>query len=161
MTDPTDSSSAEEPAVAASEPSDKDLARERAETSFPRHWVADVLTSDGGVVHLRPIVPSDSERIVAFHGRLSERTRYLRYFGPYPTMPQRDVLNFTTVDHHDRVAFVAVLGDDIIAVGRYERLPEATVIPPRWPSSSPTRIRAAGWVRSCSNTSRERPPRTG
>ena len=125
MTDPTGTpspnpTSGEPPA----EPTPQDLARERAETSFPRHWVADVLTSDGGVVHLRPIVPSDSDRIVAFHGRLSERTRYLRYFGPYPTMPQRDVLNFTTVDHHDRVAFVAVLGDDIIAVGRYERLPE-------------------------------------
>lgn len=124
MTDSTGTDPAAEQAAATDEKSSKELARERAETEFPRHWVADVLTSDGGVVHLRPIVPSDSEAIVAFHGRLSERTRYLRYFGPYPTMPQRDVLNFTTVDHHDRVAFVAVLGDDIIAVGRYERLPE-------------------------------------
>jgi acyl-CoA synthetase (NDP forming)/GNAT superfamily N-acetyltransferase len=106
------------------EPTAKERERERAETSFPKHWVADVLASDGGVVHLRPIVPSDADALVAFHGRLSERTRYLRYFGPYPTMPQRDVLNFTTVDHHSRVAFVAILGDDIIAVGRYERLPE-------------------------------------
>ncbi|WP_137724772.1 bifunctional GNAT family N-acetyltransferase/acetate--CoA ligase family protein [Prescottella subtropica] len=89
---------------------------------FPRHWLADVLASDGGVVHLRPIVPGDAEKLVAFHGKLSERTRYLRYFGPYPTMSRRDIVNFTTVDHHDRVAFVASLGDEIIAVGRYERL---------------------------------------
>jgi acyl-CoA synthetase (NDP forming) len=97
------------------EPTAKERERLTAETSFPKHWVADVLASDGGVVHLRPIVPSDADALIAFHSRLSERTRYLRYFGPYPTMPQRDVLNFTTVDHHARVAFVAVLGDDIIA----------------------------------------------
>ncbi len=101
----------------------KDRARQNAETSFPKHWVVDVLASDGGVVHLRPIVPSDADALIEFHSQLSERTRYLRYFGPYPTMPQRDVLNFTTVDHRSRVAFVAILGDDIIAVGRYERLP--------------------------------------
>ncbi|MDX6373829.1 MAG: hypothetical protein QOD98_2817, partial [Nocardioidaceae bacterium] len=33
------------------------------------------------------------------------------------------VARFTRVDHHDRVAFVAELGGEIIAVGRYERLP--------------------------------------
>ena len=53
---------------------------------------------------------------------MSERTRYLRYFGAYPQIPPRDLERFTTVDHHDRVAFVALLGDDIVAVGRYERI---------------------------------------
>ncbi|XMG36748.1 GNAT family N-acetyltransferase [Amycolatopsis bartoniae] len=89
---------------------------------YPRQWEADVVLSDGGTVHLRPIVPSDAEALVKFHGRLSERTRYLRYFGAYPRIPQRDLERFTVVDHHDRVAFVALLGDDIVAVGRYERL---------------------------------------
>ena len=36
------------------------------------------------MVHLRPILPGDADAIVDFHSRLSERTRYLRYFGPYP-----------------------------------------------------------------------------
>ncbi|MFD4368272.1 GNAT family N-acetyltransferase [Rhodococcus sp. NPDC058521] len=89
---------------------------------FPRTWVADILASDGGAVSLRPIMPEDADRLIAFHAKLSERTRYLRYFGPYPTMSKRDVTNFTTVDHRNRVAFVVVLGDEIIAVGRYERL---------------------------------------
>ncbi|SHF37927.1 Acyl-CoA synthetase (NDP forming) [Streptoalloteichus hindustanus] len=89
---------------------------------YPRHWVADVVLSDGGTAHVRPITPDDAERLVAFHGRLSERTRYLRYFGPYPRMPQRDVRRFTTVDHRDRVALVALLGDEIVAVGRFDRL---------------------------------------
>ena len=31
--------------------------------------------------------PDDADRLVGFHARLSERTRYFRYFGPYPRMP--------------------------------------------------------------------------
>ncbi|UVS77942.1 bifunctional GNAT family N-acetyltransferase/acetate--CoA ligase family protein [Actinokineospora sp. UTMC 2448] len=89
---------------------------------YPRRWEADVVLSDGGTVHLRPIVPTDADALRAFHGRLSERTRYFRYFGPYPRIPDKDLRRFSTVDHHDRVAFIALLGDDIIAVGRYERL---------------------------------------
>ncbi|NKQ52973.1 GNAT family N-acetyltransferase [Amycolatopsis sp. K13G38] len=89
---------------------------------YPRRWEADVVLSDGGTVHLRPIVPSDADAVVAFHAKLSERTRYLRYFGAYPRIPQRDLERFTVVDHHNRVAFVALLGDDIVAIGRYERL---------------------------------------
>jgi acyl-CoA synthetase (NDP forming)/RimJ/RimL family protein N-acetyltransferase len=89
---------------------------------YPKGWEADVVLSDGGTVHLRPIVPSDGSALLAFHGRMSERTRYLRYFGAYPHIPPRDLERFTTVDHHDRVAFVALLGDDIVAVARYERI---------------------------------------
>ena len=92
---------------------------------YPRRWEADVVLSDGGTVHLRPIVPTDADALLAFHSRLSERTRYFRYFGPYPRIPEKDLRRFSTVDHHDRVAFVALLGDDIIAVGRYERLKES------------------------------------
>lgn len=79
--------------------------------TYPHSWVVDVLASDGGAVALRPIVPEDADKLVEFHGKLSERTRYLRYFGPYPTMSARDVKNFTTVDHHNRVAFVMMLGE--------------------------------------------------
>src|SRR5690606_14365442 len=89
---------------------------------YPRGWEADVVLSDGGTVHLRPIVPSDADAIVALHGRLSEQTRYLRYFGAYPRIPPKDLERFTVVDHYNRVALVAVLGDDVVGVGRYERI---------------------------------------
>ncbi|WP_214369217.1 bifunctional GNAT family N-acetyltransferase/acetate--CoA ligase family protein [Pseudonocardia sp. H11422] len=93
-----------------------------ATPGYPRHWEADVVASDGGIVHLRPILPSDAEALLDFHQRLSDRTRYLRYFGPYPRIPPRDLERFTTVDHRNRVAFIGLLGDEIIAVGRYEGL---------------------------------------
>ena len=89
---------------------------------YPRHWEADVVASDGGVVHLRPIRPADAPAVVEFHARLSPRTRYLRYFGPYPQIPPRDLERFTVVDHHDHVAFVGILGGEIVAIGRYVRL---------------------------------------
>ncbi|HEY3709506.1 MAG TPA: GNAT family N-acetyltransferase [Amycolatopsis sp.] len=101
---------------------DSDRKGRRDPFDYPRDWEADVVLSDGGTVHLRPIVPSDADGLVALHGRLSERTRYFRYFGAYPRIPPRDLVRFSTVDHHDRVAFAALLGDDIVAVGRYERL---------------------------------------
>ena len=83
---------------------------------------ADVLLSDGSAVHLRPIRPDDAPAIVDLHSRLSDRTRYLRYFSPYPRIPERDLERFVNVDHHEREAFVVVSGSRIMAVGRYERL---------------------------------------
>ncbi|WP_327022115.1 bifunctional acetate--CoA ligase family protein/GNAT family N-acetyltransferase [Micromonospora sp. NBC_01739] len=82
----------------------------------------DVLLSDGATVQLRPIQPSDAPAIVAMHARFSERTRYLRYFSPYPRIPERDLQRFVNVDHVDREAFVVLAGERIVAVGRYERL---------------------------------------
>lgn len=115
VTDPQDT-----PAEPVEHPADRPQPREPWD--YPRHWIADVLASDGGVVHLRPIVPDDADRVVRFHGGLSERTRYMRYFGPTPTLPPREVARMTTVDYQTRVAVVAILGGDIIAIGLYEGL---------------------------------------
>jgi acyl-CoA synthetase (NDP forming)/GNAT superfamily N-acetyltransferase len=93
---------------------------------YPPHWEADVVAADGGTVHLRPIEPSDADAIVAFHEGLSPRTRYLRYFSAYPRIPARDLIRFTTVDHHYRVGLIMLLGGQIIAVGRYEGQPGST-----------------------------------
>ncbi|GIJ69514.1 bifunctional acetate--CoA ligase family protein/GNAT family N-acetyltransferase [Virgisporangium ochraceum] len=73
-------------------------------------------------MRLRQIEPVDADAIVEMHSRFSERTRYFRYFSPYPRIPPRDLERFTTVDHHDREAIVAESGGDLIAVARYERL---------------------------------------
>ena len=89
---------------------------------YPERWEADVVLRDGGTCHLRPITPEDAPRLVAFHARLSPETVYYRFFAPYPTLSDRDVQHFTGVDHHDRVALVATIGDQIIGVVRYERL---------------------------------------
>ncbi|MFD3703091.1 GNAT family N-acetyltransferase [Nocardia sp. NPDC058658] len=88
----------------------------------PQHWYGDVLAADGGVVQLRPIVPADADALAAFHTGLSDRTRYLRYFGPYPQISPKDMYRTTHVDYRDRVGLVAVLGTAVIGVARYELL---------------------------------------
>jgi acyl-CoA synthetase (NDP forming)/GNAT superfamily N-acetyltransferase len=83
----------------------------------------DALLADGSTVHIRQIEPEDADRVVSMHGRFSDRTRYLRYFAPYPRIPPRDLARFVNVDHHNREALVvAVASGDLVAVGRYERL---------------------------------------
>ncbi len=89
---------------------------------YPPSWEADVVVADGGTLHLRPVTPADAEALVAFHAGLSVRTRYLRYFSAYPTIPRRDLIRFSHVDHVDRVALAAWLGREIVAVGRFDRL---------------------------------------
>ena len=96
--------------------------RAAPDAPYPQHWEADVVAADGATAHLRPISPSDADAVVDFHLRLSERTRYFRYFSPYPTIPARDLERFVEVDHHDTVALVVWLGEEIIAIGRYVRL---------------------------------------
>ncbi|MFT4298640.1 MAG: GNAT family N-acetyltransferase [Aeromicrobium sp.] len=88
-------------------------------------WEADVLLRDGRVAQLRPIVPEDAEDFVAFYGRVSDESKYYRFFAPYPTLSARDVRRFTEVDYDRRVAFVVTLNEQIIAVGRYDATSDA------------------------------------
>ena len=88
----------------------------------PAHWEADVALRDGRPVRLRPINPDDSDRLAAFHRSLSNETVYFRFFAPYPELSERDLHRFTHVDHDDRVALVATVGGEIVAVARYDRI---------------------------------------
>ena len=96
-----------------------------ADAGYPAHWAADVVLADGSPAHLRPILPSDADGLVAFYSRVSDQSKYFRFFAPYPTLSERDVERFTNVDHRSRVAFVVTVGPDIVAVGRYDSIDEA------------------------------------
>lgn len=87
----------------------------------PQHWEADVLLSDGGAVHLRPVHHSDGPAIVALHDRMSERSRYLRYFTAVDKLSPAQLRIFTDVDHHDVIGLLAELGGQVIAVGTCHR----------------------------------------
>jgi acyl-CoA synthetase (NDP forming)/GNAT superfamily N-acetyltransferase len=91
--------------------------------AYSPHWESDVVLADGGTVHLRPIQPEDAERLVALHSRLSPESIRYRYFAPHPELSPREVDRFTNVDYDDRIALVAVLGEELVAVGRYDRTP--------------------------------------
>lgn len=89
---------------------------------YPSEWEADVVLRDGTVAHLRPILPSDAEALHRFHAGQSEESIYLRFFAPLKELSDRDVHRFTHVDYVDRVALVVCMRDDIIGIGRYDRV---------------------------------------
>ncbi|MPY93993.1 MAG: GNAT family N-acetyltransferase [Acidimicrobiia bacterium] len=87
---------------------------------YPARWETDVVLGDGGTVHVRPIRPDDVPRLVRFHSRQSAESIYFRYFSHHPRLSERELEHFTNVDYRARMAFVALLGEELIAVARYE-----------------------------------------
>ncbi|GAA3230649.1 GNAT family N-acetyltransferase [Actinocorallia longicatena] len=92
--------------------------------TYPDHWEADVVLSDGGTAHLRPIRSGDAELLTTFYARVSAESIYYRFFSPRPRLSDREVVHFTTVDYSDRVALIAVIGDQMVGVVRYDRTKE-------------------------------------
>lgn len=89
---------------------------------YPAVWASNALLADGGTVHVRPIRPDDAAAHRAFFANQSAQSVYSRFFGHRTELSDREVTRFTTVDYHERMAFVAFLRDEMIAIGRYDRL---------------------------------------
>ena len=92
-------------------------------------------------VPFRTIQPDDVDALQRFHGRLGERTIYLRFFGSMKELSEEKARYFSTVDGVDHVAFVALDPEDpdeIVAIVRYDREPEdeeaeyAALVEDRW-----------------------------
>lgn len=98
------------------------MADEGMVSAYPQHWEADVVLRDGGTAHLRPIRPDDAAALQAFHMSQSESSIYLRFFSYKARLTDAELKRFTEVDYRNRVAFVITIGDEIIGVGRYDRL---------------------------------------
>ncbi|MFX4293460.1 GNAT family N-acetyltransferase [Streptomyces bohaiensis] len=92
--------------------------------SYPDHWEADIVLRDGGTARLRPITADDADRLVSFFERVSEESKYYRFFAPYPRLSARDVHRFTHHDFVDRVGLAATVAGEFIATVRYDRIDE-------------------------------------
>ncbi|WP_224273897.1 bifunctional acetate--CoA ligase family protein/GNAT family N-acetyltransferase [Nocardioides lacusdianchii] len=99
-----------------------DAATDVGTTPPPRHWEADVLLRDGRTAHIRPMQPEDRELLVEFYSRVSDQSKYYRFFSPMPELSERDLDRFTRVDHRDRVAMILTVAGQMIAVGRYDTI---------------------------------------
>lgn len=93
-----------------------------ADGLYPEYWEADVVLRDGSTGHLRPISPLDADAVQGFHMRQSQNSIYLRFFTYKSSLSAKELKRFTEVDHVGRVAFVVTRGQDIIGIGRYDRL---------------------------------------
>ena len=94
---------------------------------YPSRWETDVVIADGSTVYVRPVKPEDADRVEALHSRLSPETIYFRFFTPLPKLTPTMLERFVNVDYVDRLALVALLGQEIIAISRYDRIPGSSV----------------------------------
>jgi nucleotide-binding universal stress UspA family protein/RimJ/RimL family protein N-acetyltransferase len=80
---------------------------------------------DGARVTLRPIAPDDSPLLAASFERLSEESRYRRFFTIKDKLSAAELEYFVDVDHSDHEAIVAIdpSSGGLLGVARYIRSP--------------------------------------
>jgi GNAT superfamily N-acetyltransferase len=81
--------------------------------------------ADGSAVELHQMHAADAARLLRFHHTLSPDTAYMRFFSVHPELSAGELHRFTHVDHGDREAIVATAASEIVAVARYDRLPQS------------------------------------
>lgn len=102
------------------------MAEQKTKRPYPAHWEADVLLRDGATARLRPVSPDDAEALQKLHEGQSSDSIYFRYFTYKSQLSAKELERFTVVDYVDRVAFVILLGDELMGIGRYDRLNDST-----------------------------------
>jgi acetyl coenzyme A synthetase (ADP forming)-like protein len=89
---------------------------------YPTEWESDVVLTDGDLVHVRPLGADDEHRMLGLYNRLSDESIYLRFFSPVPRPTAAHFERLTNIDYRDHMALAALIGDDIVAVARYDRV---------------------------------------
>jgi GNAT superfamily N-acetyltransferase len=77
---------------------------------------------DGTQILIRPIAATDKVRLSVALGRLSQRAIRQRFLAAKPRLTSAELSYLTEVDGHDHIAYVAVKGDTLVAVGRVVRV---------------------------------------
>jgi len=85
----------------------------------------DTMRVDGVELTVRPITIGDVERLARLFTRLSPSSVHFRFFSPISRPPRAALLRLADVDHRRRDALVAMDGDEIGAVARYDGRPDA------------------------------------
>ncbi|MGA2529266.1 MAG: bifunctional GNAT family N-acetyltransferase/acetate--CoA ligase family protein [Acidimicrobiales bacterium] len=88
---------------------------------YPDELACDVLLADGRTARLRAIRPEDASALRALGEKLSTETVYFRFFSPRRSITDEEIAHFATVDYEDRLALVAVVDGELVAVARYDR----------------------------------------
>lgn len=93
---------------------------------YPAELECDVLLSDGRTARLRAIRPDDAPALRELGEKLSKETVYFRFFSPRRSLSDKEITHFVTVDYQDRLALVAIVDGDLVAVARYDCVPGAS-----------------------------------
>jgi RimJ/RimL family protein N-acetyltransferase len=87
--------------------------------------IVDTMRVDDTVLTIRTISIADVERLARLFGRLSPTSIHFRFFSPITRPPRAALLRLADVDHGRRDALVALDGDEIVAVARYDGRPDS------------------------------------
>jgi acetyltransferase len=95
---------------------------------YPVELVGTVALKDGTTLPVRPIMPEDAEHERAFVHRLSDESRYFRFFYQLHELTPAMLARFTQVDYDRELALVVLSptpkGEQFIAVARYIANPD-------------------------------------
>jgi len=82
---------------------------------------SDVTLTDGTRVHIRPIRPDDEHVLVESFRQLSPESVYQRFFSALPELSEGMARYLANVNETNRLALIAEVDSELVAVGRYER----------------------------------------
>lgn len=90
--------------------------------------VTEVTIRDGSELLMRPIEADDKEALAQGFARLSEESRYRRFFAPLSRLNATDLRYLTEIDHHNHEAIIALdpVGGEAVGVARFVRSVEPT-----------------------------------
>ncbi|WP_342319354.1 GNAT family N-acetyltransferase [Corynebacterium mayonis] len=87
-------------------------------------WEADVILNDGSIATLRAIEERDREDVEKFFSRVSEHSKYLRFFGSHPRLTDEDWARWSNTGSYDKVTLAMLQRGEIIAVAGYYLVPQ-------------------------------------
>ena len=91
-------------------------------SGYPSSWEFDGLLTSGAAVFVRPVRQADAAMIVALGGDLSQDGIHGRFLGGHPALNFDEASHLAEVDYDSRMAFIAVVSDQLVALANYERL---------------------------------------
>ncbi|HUZ41783.1 MAG TPA: GNAT family N-acetyltransferase [Acidimicrobiales bacterium] len=93
-------------------------------TDYPASWEFDGLLNDGEAVLVRPVLPSDATALAGLRVHAIPGTMSFRSLVTHPALIASEMSHFTTVDYQERMAFVVVAGNRVVALSSFDRVGE-------------------------------------
>ena len=88
---------------------------------YPTSWEFDGLLADGQAVLVRPVKPGDAKALVGLHVH-PQPGAPPRIYATHPSLMASEMSHFTTVDYRERMAFVVLAEDRVVAFASFDRL---------------------------------------
>jgi acyl-CoA synthetase (NDP forming)/GNAT superfamily N-acetyltransferase len=95
---------------------------EAVPAGYPSEWEFDGLLRNGEEVLVRPIQSADAPALLAFHATVSPDRIHRHVLLEHPTLSLVEAARFSEVDYNARMAFVAVVSDQLVGLASYDRL---------------------------------------